>query len=166
MDLLAEDVMRRKVVTVRPDTSLPDLERRFIDEKLTGFPVVDGDTLRGVVSRSDIVRHLVMEHTIAEVATGFYDDGRGIDIPIPASDWVAKTVGKRIDEMRVSDVMSNKLITVASDTTLRDVARLLRQRRVHRVLVVDNGRLLGVVSGSDYVRLYAEERIGVVDESS
>lgn len=159
MELTAEDVMLRKVITVPSDLSLPDLERRLIDERVTGFPVVDDSVLRGVVSRSDIVRHLVLEQTIAAVATGFYEDVRGVDVPLPTSDWVARTVGKKIDEMRVKDVMSTELITVSSNAGLREVARVLTKHRIHRVLVVDNTRLLGVVSGYDFVRLYAEHRL-------
>jgi CBS domain-containing protein len=165
MDLLAKDMMTKAVVTVRPDMSLAELERRFIDDQVAGYPVIEDGKLAGVVSRSDVVRHLVLEHTIADVASGYYSDQDVATIPKPASEWVPPASGRDIDDATVRDVMKRDLITVEPDDPLLDVARLMTKRHIHRIPVTDAGRLVGVITSSDFVRFYAEKRIGLIVDS-
>jgi CBS domain-containing protein len=57
----------------------------------------------------------------------------------------------------VEEVMTRELISVTPDTPVRDVARAIRDGRVHRVLVLNSQqRLLGIISAFDFVRLMAE----------
>jgi CBS domain-containing protein len=161
MDLTTRDVMRSHVKTVRPDLTLPDLEREFGNQKVNGFAVVDEGTLLGVVSRADVLRRLCDERSTAETASGFYEDGSGIDAPLPAPTWISETVGKHLDHLRVSDVMARQLITVSPSQPLREAARVMQQHGIHRILVTDDRRLVGVISSFDFVRLYASGRIGV-----
>lgn len=58
MDLVATELMRRDVQTASASMSLPELERAFVESGVSGFPVVDGEQVVGVVSRSDIVVRL------------------------------------------------------------------------------------------------------------
>jgi CBS domain-containing protein len=162
MELCAKDMMTKGVVTVGPDVPLAELERRFIDDKVAGYPVIEDGTLVGVVSRSDVVRHLVLEHTIADVASGFYSDQDVAAISKPASEWIPPASRREIDDVTVRDVMKRDLITVEPDDSPLDVARLMIKRHIHRILVTDCGRLVGVITSSDFVRFYAEKRIGLV----
>ena len=74
MKVFAKDVMENNVTTVAPDMLLPDLERRFVDCRVSGFPVVDTDqTILGVVSIKDVLAHLCQERGIVELSTAFYD---------------------------------------------------------------------------------------------
>ena len=59
---------------------------------------------------------------------------------------------------RVRDVMVTDVVTVTADAPVRDVARELVARRIHRVVVVDGGALVGIVSALDVVELVAEGR--------
>ena len=127
MELLVEEVMNRNIKSVRPDVMLPDLERRFVNDKVSGLPVVDEGTLRGVVSRSDVLRHLCRERSDAEVASGFYQDGYGSEMPLPTAEWISESVGKQMDHLRVRDVMIRQLITVAPLDSLLDAARKIIQ---------------------------------------
>ena len=63
----ARDLMSGPPRTVRPDTSLADLERALLDAGVGGFPVVEDGRLVGVVSRSDVVRQLSVEQSLAEL---------------------------------------------------------------------------------------------------
>lgn len=159
MPLTARDAMRSDVETIRSDASLPELERRLIQEKISGFPVVDDNVLRGVVSRSDVLRRLCVERSEAEEAVGFYDYGAGIDIPLSAADWVSETVGREIDELRVSDVMTENLIAVTPDTPLLVVAKKIMEHQIHRILVHDDNVLCGLITTSDFVRLFVDGRL-------
>jgi CBS domain-containing protein len=57
------------------------------------------------------------------------------------------------------DVMTKTLVTVAPDQPVAAVAKTLAARGIHRVLVVEGGRLCGVVSSLDVVRLVGEGRL-------
>jgi predicted transcriptional regulator len=160
MDMTASQVMHRCVQTVSPSMSLPELERAFIRAGVWGFPVVEGDQLVGVVSRSDIVRQLESEHQIAKTTSDFYRDANGFhEVPLATSDQIADRVGERMEQLTVADVMHSQLFVVDPDQSLRAVAETMVDHGIHRVLATRQGRLLGVISTSDFVRLYAQGRI-------
>ena len=164
MTLKARDAMNTDIETIRSDASLPELERKLIQDGVSGYPVVDDNVLRGVVSHSDILRQLCVERSEAEVAAGFYEDGAGIETPLPAAEWISETIGREIDELSVSDVMAKNLIAVTPDTPLLDVARKIVQYRIHRILVTEDNQLCGLITSGDFVRLFLAGRIGEVDQ--
>lgn len=161
MKVYAKDMMQKDVATVRQDLPLADLERRFVDENVSGFPVFDGDTIKGVVSASDILRQLCQERNAAGMKTAFYEDDSGLEFISLESDWIASEVGKRMDHLTVADVMNSNVISVTSDTTLHDVAALMNKEKIHRVLVIDDGKLVGLLSSLDIVRACGNDLVDI-----
>ena len=160
MDLIASEVMRRNVKSVPPEMSLPELERTFTDSGLGGFPVVDGTQVVGVVSRSDIVRQLYFEHSVAEQTSDYYRDAEGFhELPLKTSREIADRVGERMEQLTVRDVMHQGVFAVPPDQPLRSVAQTMTDQHIHRVLVTRDGELLGIISTMDLVRLYANGRL-------
>jgi CBS domain-containing protein len=163
MGFVAEDVMQQEVRTVRPDMSLADLERTFCEARQSGFPVVgDGGRLHGVVSRTDIVRKLAVEQSYAEYESTYYWDVTDFDQADldDSLEEIAIQVGRRLEGLRVDDVMSSSPITVTRRTPVQDVARTLVERKIHRVPVVDSGALVGIITSTDLVLMLADGRIG------
>jgi len=159
MDLLVEQIMKRHVQTVAPQVTLPELEEAFLKYGVSGFPVVDKGALVGIVSRSDIVRQLLLEHQAAERTSDFYFDDQGFhEIPLVTFAQVADRVGERIEQLSVKDVMSRNLVKVSPAETVRFVAQKLTDQGVHRVLVTQDDHLLGLVSSLDLVGLIANGR--------
>ena len=70
---------------------------------------------------------------------------------------VASRVGQSIEGLRVMDVMSRDLITVNADQSLREVAKIFIEHQLHRLPVMEDRRLVGLLTSIDYVRLYAEQ---------
>ena len=158
MGLRVRDVMARGVRCVRPELSLPELEEEFVKERVTGFPVVDGDRLIGVISRSDLVRRLVAERSFEEYASTYYVDLSGFDEgpePETLSELAART-GARIEGLTVSDLMTRAAIAVPPEAPLAEVASVMRDRRIHRIPVTESDRLVGIVSALDFVGLVAD----------
>lgn len=159
MALTARDVMRTEVETVGPELTLPELERAFMKKRVSGFPVIEGEgRLVGIISRSDVVRHLTVERSRAEVLSDYYRDGGMGDVPSESLESIGQQVGARVEHVPVKEVMLRAVVTVTPDELLRDVARKLIEHQVHRVPVVDGTRLVGIVSSLDLVRVLAEEQ--------
>lgn len=158
MPVKARDVMQTEVGTVVPDMSLPDLERAFLSARRSGFPVVEKGQLVGIISRSDVVRQLCVETALAEQISDFYA-GEGVSEPPESLEEVGARVGARIERLAVREVMSRRLITAAPEDPLADVARRMIEHGIHRLPVVESGRLVGLVSSLDLVRLFAEGRV-------
>lgn len=159
MPLTARDVMQTSVYTVPPDTLLPDLERAFMERKVTGFPVVgEGGELLGIVSRSDVVRHLTVERAREEMLSDYYRDGGMGPVAPESLDSLGRAVGARVEHVPVRDVMMQAVVVAAPDDLVDEVARTLVEHHIHRIPVVDGRKLVGIVSSLDVVRLVAEGR--------
>jgi CBS domain-containing protein len=135
-------VMRPSVVCVRTSLVLDELMTLFVSYDMRAVPVVDGDGRPvGVVSRSDLVEHLV--------------DARGELGPgSPAS---LATVG---------DVMMCVAFTLCEDASLSHAAALMAYEGVHRIPVVSfDGKVVGIVTSMDVVRWLAQHDGYVVPDS-
>ena len=163
MTLLARDLMQTSVHVVSPRMTLPELERELIARRVSGFPVVEGGKLVGIISRSDIVRQLCAERSLAEIIADYQDvsdDTAESGRRAAASQVdVGDHVGRRIDQLRVGDAMIREVVTVEPTAELVEVARTMHQRRIHRLPVVEGGRLVGIIAAIDLARLVAEGRL-------
>ena len=158
--LTAREVMRPEVQTVHPEMPLTELDRAFIDQRVGGFPVVVEGRLVGIVSRSDIVRQLCVEQSLAEMVSDYYHQGVMSDnMPTQSLQEIGDQVGERLELLHVKDVMIRKLITVPVAASVREVARVLIDNHIHHVPVTDQDRLVGIISALDLVRLLAEGRV-------
>jgi CBS domain-containing protein len=152
--------MRVAVKTVPSTMTLPELEKKFMEEKVSGFPVVDEGRLVGVVSRSNIISQICAERDIAEKTSDFYFDETGFhESPMGSSAEIADRIGERMEQLRVSDVMARHPYTVSLDQPISEVAHRLVELSVHRLPVIDGHTLVGIVSSTDLVRLIADKRL-------
>jgi CBS domain-containing protein len=162
------DAMNAQVVQIGPDETLAELERILLEERLGGLPVVERGRLVGVVSRSDILRRLGTERAIAEAQADFYREFH--DDPFAPSEHAAREeaeqregieeqIASRMATLHVRDAMTPDVVTVEAGAELREAAARMSERRIHRVVVTDGGRLAGVLSALDLVRLVAEGRL-------
>ena len=133
------------------------MDRIFVERQVSGAPVVDGERLVGVVSQADVVRLLYDEQKKAQQVSDFY--GSPFPIAISALDQLAKDSRKIADHLtkqKVGEVMIPYPLTVRPHDAVESVARLMVSERIHRVLVTEDERLVGIVSSLDIARLVAE----------
>ena len=143
----AEDIMTLKVISVTPETLVGELAALLFAHHISAVPVVDGGRLVGIVSEADLLHRY-------EIGTDWVLDGdrwwkRLFRIDRSPEEYV------RSHARHVRDIMTREVATVAPDTCLAEVATLLEQRRIKRVPVVQEGRLVGIVSRSDLVQALA-----------
>ena len=152
------DWMRRDVRTVVADLPLSQLEDCFVRDRVSGYPVTSPDnTLLGLVSRSDVIRQLSVEHTWAETLSDYHRDWSDTESLGPSLEDVGELAGRRLSTLCIEDVMVREVITVAPDDSLTDAARVLVEHRIHRVPVVDAKRLVGILTTLDVARFVAEQ---------
>ena len=133
----AKDVMTSPVVTAGPQTTVPEIAKLLIERRISALPVVDqGERVIGIVSEGDLMRRV--ENTDERHRSWWL---RLFSDPVTdAADFV-KTHGRR-----AADVMTREVVTVGEDTPLHEIAALLEERRIKRVPVVRDGRVVGIVS--------------------
>ena len=157
MATAASDVMQANPSVASPDWDVAELERAFFSKRCSGFPVVQRGELVGVVSRSDLVRRLAVEHAREGEVSDFFrefapaEEGDEAAIRLGES----RALAERLAGCTVADLMSPPTYVVEGDTPVEDIATLLVRHHIHRVPVVDAGKLVGIVSSLDLVALLA-----------
>jgi CBS domain-containing protein len=152
----AVDVMTTNVITVDSNTSVQALAALLSERGISGVPVVDSDNrVIGVVSEGDLLHRIETgtEHR-PERVTGqrrsWWLDAIASNQDLLARDYV-KSHGRT-----VKDVMTPNVISVADTTELAEIAMLLETKRIKRVPVVRDGKLVGIVSRANLVRAKSE----------
>jgi CBS domain-containing protein len=153
MALRARDVMQTSVMSVEPNTPLVQVARLFLEEEIHGAPVVDEtERLLGVVSVTDLLRAVGEEHESAGSSAVYFRDVLEFSGP----DWTSapQDFQDRLAQVSVGDVMQSGAVTVTEDTTVPEIAKLMRAQRIHRVIVVrGEGRVVGLITALDLIGL-------------
>ena len=155
----ADDIMQTDLITVRESMLLSELERVLIENKITGAPVVnDSGQLVGVVSRSDIVREFVVHQSVAEYLVDYQRDAGlfGLTTPQLEHELATRTAAESASQIQVADLMTREVISVGPDATVVEIATLLRDKHLHRLVVTENNQPVGVVSAIDIVGCVAD----------
>jgi CBS-domain-containing membrane protein len=138
----ARDIMTRDVVTVGPKASVQEVAALMAKHHISGIPVVAaGNRLLGIVSEGDLMERTEVG---AEPRGKWWFEGFG-----NAQDLADRYV--KAHGAIVADVMTRQVATVHPDADLGEVANVLRVHRIKRVPVVQDGKLLGIVTRSDIV---------------
>jgi CBS domain-containing protein len=173
--------MTRNVVTVTRETTLREAVELFTENHISGVPVVSGHEVVGVVSASDILEFAA---SIPELSSRPSDDSSWRDAPsedeveradaISGSYYtdlfagdesdVADRIGApeevgMLDAHTVDEVMTHDAIALSSNDSVLSAADVMRGRSIHRVLVVDDGKLVGILSTLDLARAIAEHKL-------
>lgn len=135
--LLVKDVMSHAVHTVKRNDQLAIADALMKQERVRHLPVIDEDgDVCAVVSQRDLFRGALL---------------RALGYGSRAEDAVLKQVA-------VKEAMSAELQTTAPDTPVADAARLMIERKIGCLPVIESGKLVGIVTETDFVRLIAEGR--------
>ncbi|MDF2118527.1 CBS domain-containing protein [Roseiarcaceae bacterium H3SJ34-1] len=153
----AMDVMNREVVTVGPDTDISEAAKLLTEHDISALPVVDGDRhVVGILSEADLMRR-------EEIDTGKQRPW-WLEAVTPAStlaEEFTKSHGKK-----VSEVMSDSVISASEDASLAEIATILERNRIKRVPILRNGELVGVVSRANLIQALASSTSSSNDQNA
>jgi CBS domain-containing protein len=179
---LVKDIMTARLVVVGPDLSLRDLADLLAAEHVSGAPVVAGTRTVGVVTLDDVISFQASQPVVptegspeivweeepepglveGEESDSVYFLDSWADAGADLAERFASIRGPEWDflgEHTVAEAMSRRLRTVAPEETVEEAARRMTAARVHRLLVLDRGKLCGIITASDVTRAVAERRI-------
>ena len=145
----ARDVMVSPVVTVKPDSSVREAARIFLERRISAVPVVDdAGKLVGIISEGDLMRR-------SEAGT---ERRRSWWLNAFTSDETLAAEYTRAHARKVADVMTPDVITATPDTPLQDIAALLEKNAIKRVPIVEKDRLVGILSRANLVQAVASAK--------
>ncbi|HEX5054338.1 MAG TPA: CBS domain-containing protein [Planctomycetota bacterium] len=147
--LCADDMMQRKLITVRASDELREVERVLAEAHISGAPVLDEDDhVLGVISMSDLIgRHVDDGARPDDAAYPSYDDDESEQVAFRRA--VA-------NEACAGDLMTTDIASVGPAATLVEVANKMVDAEVHRLLVLDTrGRVVGIITTMDVLRAIA-----------
>jgi len=139
-NVLVDEVMTKEVVAVKKYDDIQEAARLLTENRISGLPVVDAEnSVLGVVTEADILS-----------MTGIKDGHNFRDI-------LRHILGEPLPERKsghlVGDIMTSPAITTRPDADIKEVAKILDEKRIKRLPVVDRkNKLVGVISRADIVR--------------
>ncbi len=147
--LRARDLMTAKIISVGPDEPTCKVAQRLLENSISAVPVVNSDgTPIGMVSEGDLIgrsepERLARSDWWLSLISGVQPSDDDLQTRLQATDRTAW------------DVMTAPLVTVAEDTPVEQIAQLLIIHHIKRVPVLRDGRIVGIVSRADLLRVAA-----------
>ena len=139
----AADVMTLGAATIRSDASVPEAARVMLQYNISGLPVVDAARhLVGIITEGDFLRR-------AETSTGRHRP-RWLEFLLGPGRLADEYVHSH--SLRVDEVMTRQVVTVAEETPVDEIVRLMERHRIKRVPVIRDDRVVGVVSRANLLR--------------
>lgn len=150
------NIMVRDVTTVGPDLLIEDLCEVFQVHNIHGVPVVDdGGALVGIVTQEDVI--------YGTMGMG-YSSREERDIPALVRGVSSRPSPRGEKVHAVGDIMTAPAISVDEEATVDQVCRLMWTLKIHRVPVVRDGQVTGIVSSLDVVRAVGEKGLNGDEE--
>jgi len=120
--LKVEQVMAKKVVTIDRDANIEELIKNFRKYDYHAFPVLSGEKLVGIVTKTDILKIFGREKLGDVLAS------------------------------HINDIMTASPSTISPDMYIEDAVKIMLKQRIRTLPVVKNGKLVGLISHSDIVK--------------
>lgn len=127
------DLMTAKPITVDPETPMLEARQRMVEERIRHLIVVEEDRVVGIVTDRDI----------------------RLNLPSPATSLSVWELNFLLAKLTVGGVMSTGVLVVDPDRPIAEAARIMMEHKIGALPVVHEGRLIGIVTESDFVRAMA-----------
>ncbi|MGB5418462.1 HPP family protein [Algibacter sp.] len=129
------EIMTKNIIAITPSEDLERAEVLFKRHKIKHIPVMANGVIIGMLSFTDLMRISFSETS---------DDTDSVDSVV-------------YNSFTIEQVMAKDVVTVRSNASIKEVARILAERGFHALPIVDNGELVGIVSSTDL--LYYLEKL-------
>jgi predicted transcriptional regulator len=147
----AKDLMNPDIMTVADEMTTDELARYLIEREISGAPVVDSQGhLIGVVSMTDIGRNMAEPaDLLSSRDSNFYRDE-----PVDLEDLGQRFVEERA--VTVRDVMTPVIHQVPVTASVAEVARIMVEEHIHRLVVTQGKDPVGIITSMDLLKMLAD----------
>ncbi len=146
--MLVKDVMSKNVITISPEENITKAIELMAKNNISGLVVVENEKVVGIISESDILEILKSPFPEIKSLTNvtlslFLLLKKGIE---------SLNHAKKVAELKVKDLMTKKVFYVEPTDTIEEAARIMSEKDVRRLPVIENGKLVGIISRTDILR--------------
>ncbi len=139
------EIMKKDVYTVSDQATLADVMEAMVTYKISGLPVIDDKRhVMGFISDGDIMKFIAKQNPriidMTSYITVWYDN-----------DSFEKKLTNLMD-LNVLELATTKLVSVDTDYNIDEVAKVLGEKKIKKVPVLEDGKLVGIISRSDILR--------------
>ncbi len=151
--MLAREFMKTPVLTAKVDTTIHEMAQVMRKNRISGMPVIDDENnVLGVVSEIDLMRKAIRPETpsiwqlflwqITDIEAHYeYDD-----------------ILRRCLAHTAGDIMTSPAICADVNDDLKDIGQKIFEKRIKRIFITENGKLVGVISRSSFMKLLLDPR--------
>jgi acetoin utilization protein AcuB len=129
--LLVRNWMTERLITITPQTTLPEVQRIMFEHNIRRLPVMSSGKLVGIVTLGDVREAKPSDATTLSIYELNY----------------------LLDQLTAKDFMTPNPITIAPDVTIGEAARLMVEHKIGGLPVVDDGKLVGIITETDFCLL-------------
>ncbi|MBR6756292.1 MAG: CBS domain-containing protein [Peptococcaceae bacterium] len=145
MNAKVREIMKTDVYTVTDEANIGEVIRILVDNQINGVPIVDGkEKVVGFISDGDIMKFVAKQNP------------RIIDMTSFITVWYdTESFEKKMDDLmdlNVMELATTKLVSVEADYDIDEAAKVLGDKKIKKVPVLENGKLVGVITRSDILR--------------
>ena len=124
-------IMTKDLVKLNLNDDLTKAEALFKKHKIRHIPIVEGDTILGILSYTDLLRISYVDVV----------DENAQDVPVTV-----------YNVFSIKQVMTKRLVTISPETTVKEAAEIIAQNEFHSLPVCENGTLVGIVTTTDLLK--------------
>ena len=124
--VLVSDIMTRQITSVSPDTNLLECAKKMVKKRTGSLVLVENKLLKGIITTQDIL-------------------------------WaVVKKSKEDLSKIKASDITPRKIMAIKPEASLEEAIKKIKKFKFHRLPVVKNGEILGLISMRDILNFYPE----------
>jgi CBS domain-containing protein len=131
--MLVRDIMSARPITVDTETPMLEARQSMLDHRIRHLVVAEDSRVVGILTDRDI----------------------RLNLPSPATSLSVWEINYMLARLTVGEVMKGSVIVVDPDRPVADAARIMLEHKIGALPVVNDGRLVGIVTESDFVRVVA-----------
>lgn len=146
--LFARDIMTSSVITARPDARVKDLVTLMATHRISGIPIVTVEhELVGIVTEGDLLYKEVLPRPA---------EPPGLVQRLPLRSITEATAhARKAEGLRADEIMTSPVVTVTEAAAVHEIAGLMVRYRINRVPVLRAGRVVGIVSRADVLKVFS-----------